>query len=142
MVCPSLSILTQTVCRVRGTTPYPDRLRHGRSCFLVTQMARPRLAPYHGNAVCWCAHLCTMHAIWLQDISMGIFKSPPDTISILCDDQGAIALGRDNQFHAQTKHINICFRFGHYTVKQYNLKLFTAPRTTRLPRHTRKHSPV
>ena len=32
-------------------------------------------------------------------------------MSINCDNQGAIALSKDNKFHVQTKHINICYHF-------------------------------
>ena len=32
-------------------------------------------------------------------------------LNINCDNQGAIALAKDNKFHACTKHIDICYHF-------------------------------
>jgi hypothetical protein len=36
------------------------------------------------------------------------FKNP---VTINCDNQGAIALSKDNKFHARTKHIDIRYHF-------------------------------
>ena len=49
--------------------------------------------------------------IWLRTI-LGELNSPfeePTTLN--CDNQGAIALAKDNKFHARTKHIDIRYHF-------------------------------
>ena len=33
------------------------------------------------------------------------------SLTILCDNQGAIALAKDNKYHACTKHINLRYHF-------------------------------
>ncbi len=58
----------------------------------------------------------TKEAIWLYHLLDEVFpkwfKLP---ITVYSDNQGAIALSKDDRFHTQTKHIDICFHF----VRQY-----------------------
>ena len=52
-------------------------------------------------------------AIWLQNLLGELFPTgkSPSPITINCDNQGAIALSKDDRFHARTKHIDIRFHF-------------------------------
>ncbi|THH13391.1 hypothetical protein EW146_g6815 [Bondarzewia mesenterica] len=83
-----------------------------------------------GGAVSWSAkkqpivalssteaeYIAMMHAakeaFWLDTLFRDIFGSPlTSPIPLNCDNQSAIALARDNAFHARTKHIDICYHF-------------------------------
>ena len=43
------------------------------------------------------------------------------------DNQSAIALTKDHQYHARTKHINICFHFIQWVIEQGKVKLVYCP---------------
>ena len=49
------------------------------------------------------------------------------TMKINCNNQGAIALSKDNKFHARTKHINIRYHFIHEAVKDGKLAVAHIP---------------
>ena len=49
----------------------------------------------------------TKEALWLCMFISEIQNKPVQAIAISSDNQGAIALSKDNKFHAQTKHINV-----------------------------------
>jgi len=46
-------------------------------------------------------------ALWLRAFVSEIRNEPTRAITINCDNQGAIALSKDNNFHSRTKHINV-----------------------------------
>ena len=50
-------------------------------------------------------------ALWLCSFIGEIQGTRRESMSINCDNQGAIALSKDNKFHARTKHIDICYHF-------------------------------
>ena len=50
-------------------------------------------------------------AIWLRKFVSEIRGSSEKPLTILCDNQGAIALAKDNKFHARTKHIDLRYHF-------------------------------
>ena len=50
-------------------------------------------------------------AIWLRNFLGEIRGCKQDPIMINCDNQGAIALSKDNKFHARTKHIEIRYHY-------------------------------
>lgn len=53
---------------------------------------------------------------------------PQKTPTILhCDNQGAIALARDNQYHARTKHIAVRFHFIRQAIEEQSLTLTYCP---------------
>ena len=49
--------------------------------------------------------------IWLRSFMSEIHEGKPTTLTILCDNQGVIALAKDNKFHSQTKHIDLRYYF-------------------------------
>src|ERR1700728_995295 len=61
-------------------------------------------------------YIVQMHAakeaLWIRTF-IGEFRRgfSSDPIPINCDNQGAIALAKDNKFHARTKHIDIRYHF-------------------------------
>ena len=55
-------------------------------------------------------------AVWLREFISEIYK-PQDPMTLYSDSQSAIALARNEQFHARTKHIDICFHFIRYIIE-------------------------
>jgi hypothetical protein len=49
--------------------------------------------------------------IWLRTILSELNLPFEEPTTLNCDNQGAIALAKDNKFHARTKHIDICYHF-------------------------------
>jgi hypothetical protein len=50
-------------------------------------------------------------AIWLRSLLGKIFGEFTGPTTLYADNQSAIALTHDHQYHARTKHIDICFHF-------------------------------
>ena len=50
-------------------------------------------------------------ALWLRTFLMELRNKPMGPIMIRSDNQGAIALSKDNKFHARTKHIDLQYHF-------------------------------
>ena len=50
-------------------------------------------------------------ALWLCSFLQELHSTPDDPLIINCDNQGAIALAKDNKFHACTKHIDVRYHF-------------------------------
>ena len=60
-------------------------------------------------------YVAQMHAakegIWLKSFISEIHGRNEKPFTISCDNQGAIALAKDNKFHARTKHIDLRYHF-------------------------------
>ena len=56
-------------------------------------------------------------ALWLHSFLQELCSAPDDPLIINCDNQGAIALAKDNKFHAHTKHIDVRYHFIHEAVE-------------------------
>jgi hypothetical protein len=50
-------------------------------------------------------------AMWLKSFVSEIRGGGDKPLTILCDDQGAVALAKDNKYHARTKHIDLRYHF-------------------------------
>ena len=50
-------------------------------------------------------------AIWLRSFVSEVTGGDAKPLTISCDNQGAIALAKDNKFHARTKHIDLQYHF-------------------------------
>ena len=50
-------------------------------------------------------------AIWLRNFINEIQGKTSGPLTMLCDNQGAIALSKDNKFHSHTKHIDLRYHF-------------------------------
>ena len=48
-------------------------------------------------------------------------------LTISCNNQGAIALSKDNKFHARTKHIDLRYHFIHEAVEDGKIKVKYVP---------------
>ena len=76
-------------------------------------------------------YVAMMHAmkeaLWLH-LFIGEVLIPLDKpITLFSDNQSAIALAKDHQYHAHTKHINICFHFIRWVVNDGKIHLIFCP---------------
>ena len=66
-------------------------------------------------------YITQMHAakeaLWLHSFLRELRSAPDDLLILNCDNQGAIALAKDNKFHAHTKHIDMRYHFIHEAVE-------------------------
>ena len=50
-------------------------------------------------------------ALWLRSFLQELRSAPDDPLILNCDNQGAIALAKDNKFHVRTKRIDVRYHF-------------------------------
>jgi transposase InsO family protein len=76
-------------------------------------------------------YVAAMHglkeAMWLRSLLSEVFGSFKDATVLLCDNQSAIALARDHQYHARTKHIDVRYHFIRWVVDQGVVWLMYCP---------------
>ena len=66
-------------------------------------------------------------ALWLCSF-LGEILGPLDgAMTLYCDNQSAIALTKNDQFHAHTKHVDICYHFIRYVIQNNSLHLEYCP---------------
>ena len=60
-------------------------------------------------------YIAQMHVakevLWLCSFLQELHSTPDDLLILNCDNQGAIALAKDNKFHTRTKHIDVRYHF-------------------------------
>jgi hypothetical protein len=66
-------------------------------------------------------------ALWLRTFWAEMQNAEPTTMTINCNNQGAIALSKDNKFHARTKHIDIRYHFIREAVEDGKLAVVYIP---------------
>ena len=66
-------------------------------------------------------------ALWLRSLISQLFDTTLKPTTLFSDNQSAIALTKDHQFHVRTKHINIRFHFIHWIVENGSLRLVYCP---------------
>jgi hypothetical protein len=66
-------------------------------------------------------------AMWLRNLIGQIFGPFRDPTTLHSDNQSAIALSQDHQFHARTKHIDIRFHFIRWIIDNGTLRLVYCP---------------
>ena len=76
-------------------------------------------------------YIAQMHAakeaLWICTFWAEMQNAKPETIKLNCDNQGAIALSKDNKFHSRTKHIDIRYHFIHEAVEDGKLAVAYIP---------------
>ena len=65
--------------------------------------------------------------LWLCSLISQIFKSTLSTTTIFSDNQSAIVLAKDHQYHAWTKHINIRYHFIRWIIEKGEIWLIYCP---------------
>ena len=66
-------------------------------------------------------------ALWLCQFIGQIFKPFELPTTLFCNNQSAIALTKDQQYHARTKHIDIWFHFLHWITEKGYIRLIYCP---------------
>jgi len=65
--------------------------------------------------------------LWLRSFLKEIRGLHDAPLTINCDNQGAIALSKDNKFHARTKHIDIRYHFIREAVEDKKIEVIYIP---------------
>jgi hypothetical protein len=66
-------------------------------------------------------------ALWLRTLMSQLFTQINGPTTLFSDNQSAIALAKDHQYHAHTKHIDIRFHFIHWVIENSSLHLVYCP---------------
>jgi hypothetical protein len=66
-------------------------------------------------------------ALWLRSLISSLFGIEIPTTTLFSDNQSAIALTKEHQYHARTKHIDIRFHFLRWIVEEGRLRLIYCP---------------
>ena len=69
----------------------------------------------------------TKEALWLCSFIGEVLIPLDEPITLFSDNQSAIALAKDHQYHARTKHIDIRFHFIHWVVDNGKIHLVFCP---------------
>ena len=99
----------------------------------------------HGGAVSWAAkrqeivslstteseYVAVTHAskeaLWLRSLITQLFDVTLDPTTLFSDNQSAIALTKDHQYHPRTKHIDIRFHFIRWIIENGFIRLIYCP---------------
>jgi hypothetical protein len=65
--------------------------------------------------------------LWLRSLLSEVFGKPTDPTTMFSDNQSAIALARDHQYHARTKHIDVRYHWIRWVIEQGTLRLVYCP---------------
>src|SRR6202522_3449770 len=66
-------------------------------------------------------------ALWLRQLILQLFGILLPATPLFCDNQSAIALAKEHQYHARTKHINVRFHFIRWIIEDGKLRLIYCP---------------
>ena len=66
-------------------------------------------------------------ALWLRSLLTELFSSLKAPTTLFSDNQAAIALTCDHQYHAHTKHIDMCYHFIQWVIEQGSLRIIYCP---------------
>jgi Reverse transcriptase (RNA-dependent DNA polymerase) len=66
-------------------------------------------------------------ALWLRSLLTDAFGTTISATTLFSDNQAAIALTRDHQYHARTKHIDVRYHFIRWVIEQGSLRIIYCP---------------
>jgi hypothetical protein len=66
-------------------------------------------------------------AIWLCSLIQQLFGTTLSPTTLFSDNQSAIALSKDHQYHAHTKHIDIRYHFIRRIIEEGSIRLIYCP---------------
>ena len=95
----------------------------------------------NGGAVSWSAkrqeiislstteseYIAAKEALWLRQLILQLFGTLLPATPLFCDNQSAIALAKEHQYHACTKHIDVRFHFIRWIIEDGKLRLIYCP---------------
>ena len=100
----------------------------------------------HGGAVSWTAKhqeiislsttkseyiaatYAAKEALWLRSLLSQLFNINLEATTLFSDNQSAIALTKDHQYHTITKHIDVRFHFIRWIIENGSIQLIYCPR--------------
>ena len=65
--------------------------------------------------------------LWIRSLLSQLFPGKLDMTTLFSDNQSAVALAKDHQYHARTKHIDIRFHFIRYVIENGSIRLIYCP---------------
>ena len=66
-------------------------------------------------------------ALWLRSLISEVFGGTLEATTLFSDNQSAIALSKDHQYHARTKHIDIRYHFIRWVIENGSIRLIYCP---------------
>ncbi len=66
-------------------------------------------------------------ALWLRTLISQIFGSTLPATTLYSDNQSAIALSKEHQYHARTKHIDVRYHFIRWIIEEGKIRLIYCP---------------
>ena len=66
-------------------------------------------------------------ALWLRELIAQVFDTIVEPTTLFVDNQSAIALTKDHQYHARTKHIDIRYHFIRWIVEKGSIRIIYCP---------------
>jgi hypothetical protein len=66
-------------------------------------------------------------ALWLRSLISEVFGDILEATTLFSDNQSAIALSKDHQYHARTKHIDIRYHFIRWVIENGSIRLIYCP---------------
>jgi hypothetical protein len=66
-------------------------------------------------------------ALWLRALITQLFGVHLEATTLFSDNQSAIALTKEHQYHAHTKHIDVRFHFIRWVIEEGKLRLIYCP---------------
>jgi hypothetical protein len=66
-------------------------------------------------------------ALWIRSFVNELRGTMPLPIQVNCDNQGALALAKDNKFHSRTKHIDLRYHFIREAVEDNKIEISYIP---------------
>jgi len=66
-------------------------------------------------------------ALWLRSLISEVFGDIKGPTTLFSDNQAAIALTRDNQYHPRTKHIDVRYHWIRWVVEKGSIRLVYCP---------------
>lgn len=107
-----------------------DRKSIGGYCFylndsLVSHMSKKQrtVALSTAESETHAAMQATKEAIWLRNLLEELGYKQRGATTIFCDNQAAIALSRNPEFHSRSKHVDIQYHFLRYHVENHTVDL-------------------
>src|ERR1700733_10834240 len=66
-------------------------------------------------------------ALWLRSLIQQLFGTTLSPTTLYSNNQSALVLSKDHQYHARTKHINIRFHFIRWIIERGSIRLIYCP---------------
>jgi hypothetical protein len=66
-------------------------------------------------------------ALWLCSLITQVFEATLTTTTVFSDNQSVIMLTKDHQYHAHTKHIDVCYHFIQWIIEEGKIQLVYCP---------------